>query len=250
MAAPYRGVLLDLFGTLVGFDPERLPELEMGTARVRTTVGGLGEQLAEWVPGTSPAAFFEALLSVSDEMARTRAYDHLELPSRERFRRALERVGCEDHLLPEAAVHLSRVHMGLIAAATVLPPAHAALLASLRQKYRLGLVSNFDDTGTAHDILWRHGITPYLDTIVVSEALGLRKPHPAVVRAGVRGLGLGSAEVLFVGDTFGEDVAGAHAAAVDAAWIDARGAGPPAAARPPRYIVRTLPGIAGILEVA
>src|SRR5207247_647392 len=183
MAAPYRGVLFDLFGTLVAFDAGRLPELEVEGVRHRTTVGGLAPALAEWVPGVSLAAFARALLAVSDELARARAVDHLELPSRERFRRALARAGCApgvlasaagpagwvpgvsraafagallavsdelararavDHIelpsrerfrralarvgcapgvLAEAAVDLSRAHMALIAAATVLPPA-------------------------------------------------------------------------------------------------------------------------------
>src|SRR5262245_2018922 len=119
--AAYRGVLFDLFGTLVAFDPERLPELEVGGRQVRTTVAGLTAVLAEWVPATTPAAFLTALAAVSDEMARARTADHVELPSRERFRRALERVGCGDVRGVEAAIQLSRAHMACIAAATVLP---------------------------------------------------------------------------------------------------------------------------------
>src|SRR5690349_15817744 len=146
MASPYRGVLLDLFGTLITFEPDRLPELAVGRERVRSTVAALGTLLAEWVPNVTMAEFWQALLAVSDEMARARAYDHVELPSRERFRRALERVGCDDDGLREAAVHLSRAHMACIADATVFPPDHATLLAALRPRYRIGLVSNFDDT--------------------------------------------------------------------------------------------------------
>ncbi len=247
MAARYRGLLLDLFGTLITFDAGCLPELEIEGVRHRTTVGGLGPALAAWVPGVALAEFAHALLAVSDELARARARDHVELPSRERFRRALARVGCAADALPEAAVDLSRAHMALIAGATVLPPAHAELLAALRPRYRLGLVSNFDDTGAAWDILVRHGIARHLDTVVISEALGLRKPHPAVARAGLRGLGLEAGEVLLVGDTWGEDVAGAHAAGLDAAWIDTRGGGLPEGALPPRYVLRTLPELAGIL---
>ena len=244
---PYRGVLFDLFGTLIAFEPSRLPELATGTQRWRTTVAALGPLLAEWLPGGTPEAFWQALLSVSDEMARARAYDHVELPSRERFRRALERMGCDDDRQAEAAVHLSRAHMALIAAATVFPPAHAALVEDLRGRYRLGVVSNFDDTATAYDILLRHGIAPALDVVVVSEAIGLRKPHPAIVRAGVRGLGLAPAEVLFVGDTFAEDVAGAHAAGVDAVWIAGSGRVVPDGPITPRHVVRTLPELRAIL---
>jgi putative hydrolase of the HAD superfamily len=247
MASPYRGVLLDLFGTLIGFDVNRLPEVPVAGSSVRSTVGALGPLLAEWIPEVTLAEFWQALLAVSDEMARARAYDHVELPSRERFRRALERVGCDEARQAEAAVHLSRAHMARIVDVTVFPPAHAALLASLRPRHRLGVVSNFDDTGAAYDILLRHGIAPYLDTVVVSEALGLRKPHPALVRAGLRGLGLEPHEVVMVGDTFAEDVAGARAAGVDAVWIDAPGRGVPDGQPAPRHVVRALLEIAALL---
>jgi putative hydrolase of the HAD superfamily len=242
-----RGVLFDLFGTLIAFDREQLPEAVVGGRRVRTTLGALTDLLGEWAPAVAPEAFFEALATVSEEMALARAYDHVEIPSRERFRRALERVGAEEDAAAEGAIHLSRAHLARIAAATVFPPAHAALLAALRPRYRLGVVSNFDDTGTAYEILARHGILPQLDTVVVSEALGLRKPHPALARAGLRGLGLEAGETLFVGDTFGEDVLGAHAAGMDAAWIDARGGGVPPGAAPPRYVVRALPELEAVL---
>ena len=247
MAARYRGILFDLFGTLITFDPGRLPELRTPAGPVRSTVAALEGLLAEWARDVPAATFWQALLSVSDEMARARAYDHIELPSRERFRRALERVGCDEATQAEAAVHLSRAHMAVIVGTTVFPPAHAELLEALRPRYRLGVVSNFDDTGAAYDILLRHGIASRLDAIVVSEALGLRKPHPALMRAALRGIGVEAAEAIVVGDTFREDVAGARAAGIDAAWIDAAGRGVPNGEEAPRWILRTLPELAAIL---
>jgi len=243
----YRGLLFDLFGTLVSFDASSLPELELAGERVRTTVAGLGTLLEEWAPATTPEAFWLALLAVSEEMARARTEELVELPSRERFRRALERVGCVEQHQAEAAVALSRAHMAGIVGATRLPPGHAALLAALRPAYRLGVVSNFDDTGAAYEILARHAILPLLDTVVVSEAVGLRKPHPALVRTGLRGLGLPPPDVLFIGDTFTDDVAAAVAAGTDAAWIDTAGRGVPAGAACPRYVLRTLVELGSIL---
>ena len=243
----YRGILLDLFGTLITFDPSRLPEIEVDGKRIRTTVAALAPLLAEWVPGVTPAEFLQAIFAVTDEMAQARVNDLVELPSRERFRRALARVGCDATRLAEAAVHMSRSHMRGIAAATVFPPAHAALLTTLAARFRLAVVSNFDDSTTACDILARHGITPRVSTTVISEGLGLRKPHPAVVRTACRGLEVGPDEALMVGDTFAEDVAGAHAAGVDAVWIDATGKGVPPGATPPRFVVRELPELAAIL---
>jgi putative hydrolase of the HAD superfamily len=247
MPPPYRGVLFDLFGTLIEFDATRLPEIELDGKRHRSTLGRLLPVLAEWLPGVSPAEFTRAVLTVSEEMARARTYDHVELPSRERFRRTLERVGCDDGVQAEAAVHLSRAHMRAIGDATVFPPAHAALLTAVRRTHRIGLVSNFDDTGACYDILLRHGITPFLDTIVVSEALGLRKPHPGVLRAGLLGLALAAEDVLFVGDTWSEDVAGARAAGIDVAWVDRHGTGVPAGDPPPRAVLHALPEVQALL---
>jgi putative hydrolase of the HAD superfamily len=247
MARPYRGVLFDLFGTLIAFDRERLPEAPIRGELVRTTVGGLVPVLARCVPEVSPEQFLEALFTVSEEMSRARLDGHVELPSRERFRRALERVGCPDPVQAEAAAALSRAHMTLIAGATVLPDGHAALLTALRPHYRLGLVSNFDDSAAAYGILHRHGLLPHLEAIVISESVGLRKPHPALLRVGLAELGLAPGEVLFVGDTWAEDIAAARAAGVDAAWIDARGQGVPDGATPPRYVLRALTELGAIL---
>ena len=62
--AAYRGVLFDLFGTLIAFDPSRLPELAAGAERVRTTVAGLEALLAEWVPGVGPVAVSTSVRSM------------------------------------------------------------------------------------------------------------------------------------------------------------------------------------------
>jgi putative hydrolase of the HAD superfamily len=248
VASRYRGVLFDLFGTLITIEPSRIPVLRVGERRISATVAGLGPHLARWLPGVSVEQFWEQLLTVSTEMAEARGSDHTELPSRERFRRALERCGCDDGTQVEAAVDLSRAHMATIIGATVFPASHAGVLEKARRAGAVGLVSNFDDTGAAYEILRRHDILPHMDTVVVSEALGLRKPHPALVRVGLRGLGLDPADVLFVGDTFHEDVAAARAAGVDCAWIDTHGRGVPEGEPAPRYVLRALSDLSAILD--
>lgn len=246
----YRGVLFDLFGTLISVDVSRLPEMPIGERRVRSTLGGLGALFAEFVPEATPPDVWQAVTTASDELAQARAWDHVELPSRERFRRALVLLGCDEGRCDEAAVVLSRAHLRLIAEATVFPASHAALVRAARARCRLALVSNFDDTAAGYEILRRHGLLDVLDTVVISEGLGLRKPHPALVRVPLRELGLATTEALFVGDTLGEDVAAASAAGVDAVWIDARGTGVPAGSPcVPRWTVRSLPEIAPLLGV-
>ena len=77
---------------------------------VRTTVGALGTLLAAYAPGVSAEAFWHALAGVSEEMDQRRLREHVEEPSRERFRRALARVGCDAEACREGGAALARAH--------------------------------------------------------------------------------------------------------------------------------------------
>jgi FMN phosphatase YigB (HAD superfamily) len=243
----YDGILLDLFGTLVLAEAERLPVLRIGATSVRTTLGSVGDLLAAYAPGVTPEAFWHALAGVSEEMNQRRQREHVEEPSRERFRRALARVGCHAEACRDGGAALARAHHRALAAVTVLPPSHAALLDELRPRHRLAVVSNFDDTGAVFEILHRHGVLGKVDAVVVSESLGLRKPHPLTVQTALRMLDVPADAALLVGDTFAEDIAAAHAAGVDAAWLDRDARGVPPGVAAPRYVLRALPELSGAL---
>src|SRR5262245_29820583 len=244
----YDGILLDLFGTLVLAEPERLPVLRIGATTVRTTLGALADLLAVYAPGVGAETLWHALAGVNEEMNQRRQREHVEEPARERFRRALARVGCDAEACREGGAALARAHHRALAGVTVLPPAHAALVDELRVRHRLAVVSNFDDTGAVFEILHRHGMLAKVDAIVVSESLGLRKPHPLLVQTALRMLEVPASAALLVGATFGEDVEAAHAAGVDAAWIDRQARSVPPGATAPRFVLRALPELARVLE--
>jgi FMN phosphatase YigB (HAD superfamily) len=244
----YDGILLDLFGTLVLAEAERLPVLRIGATSVRTTLGSLGDLLAAYAPGVTPETFWHTLAGVSEEMNQRRQREHVEEPSRERFRRALARVGCDAEACRDGGAALARAHHRALAAVTVLPRSHAALLDELRPRHRLAVVSNFDDTGAVFEILHRHGVLGKVDAVVVSESLGLRKPHPLTVHTALRMLDVRADAALLVGDTFAEDVAAAHAAGIDAAWLDRHARGAPPGATPPRFVLGGLSELPGVLD--
>jgi len=244
---PYRAVVFDLFGTLVEFDPGRLPTLTVDGATVPSTVPRYAERLRHYVPHLRAEEFAVALRTASHEIRSAGGDSLVETPSRERFRRALARVACPDEQLDEAAAVLSRSHHEAIAAATVFPPAHREVLALAAARGPLAVVSNFDDTSSAFAILARHAILPALATVVVSEAIGLRKPHPAMLATALATLGLSARDVLFVGDSFPADVGVAQALGADVAWIDVTGDGPPPGAPQPRYVLRRLAELRAVL---
>lgn len=83
---------------------------------------------------------------------------------------------------------------------------------------QLGLVSNgpspFQERN--FDAL---GIADSFDTVVVSEAVGLRKPDPRIFRLALERLGRTAGETVFVGDNPDADIAGAKRAGLRAIWM-------------------------------
>jgi putative hydrolase of the HAD superfamily len=243
----YRAVVFDLFGTLIEFDPGRLPTVEVNGGRIPSTIPCFAARLRDYVPAVPAETFVRALRAASEAFRTAGEGTLIETTSRERFRLALVHVGCLAERLDEAAIVLSRAHHEAIGAATVFPPAHREILALAAARGPVGLVSNFDDTTSAFAILARHGILSRLAAVVVSEAVGLRKPHPALLTTALATLGLTPREVLFVGDSFEADVGVAHAVGADAAWIDADGRGVPAGATPPRHVLHRLDDLRDLL---
>lgn len=202
----YRAIVFDLFGTVVHF-----------RGRPDPAVGWLRAAVADVCPGLDFADFRSALGAVSAEITAARGAEHLEVPSRERFRRALARAGGDE----AAAEALSLAHMAHLADQTTLPAAHPEVLAALAARHRLGLVSNFDHGPTARAVLARHGLDAHFATTLISADFGRRKPHPAIFAAALAALDCGPGEALYVGDTHAEDVVGALAAGLDVAWLAA-----------------------------
>jgi putative hydrolase of the HAD superfamily len=249
-APSYGAIVFDLFGTLIEFDASRLPTLVMHGTRVASTVPVFAERLRSYVPGVGLDTFVAAMRAVTEELRVRNGPALVETTSRERFRQALIAIDCAEADLDEAAVVLSRAHHAAIGDATVFPPGHRAVLDAAAARGPVAVVSNFDDTASAFAILARHGILPVLGTVVVSDALGLRKPHPALLVSALATLGVGADETLFVGDSFPADVGVAHAVGADAAWIDAGAVGVPVGATPPRYVLRRLNDLLAVVGAA
>jgi FMN phosphatase YigB (HAD superfamily) len=213
-------LLLDLFGTLVFFDAGRLPTVRIRNADYPMTIAGADELLARLDPRPTYERLFDAVRQASADIARETEPSLVELPTRERFRRALRLLGASGDL-DALADELSGRHMRGLSQAVVCPPDRIGLLDVLRTTYRLALVSNFDDGPTAHGLLRRDGLRDRFDAIVVSEEVGLRKPHPDLFLLACERLGLPPDRCVHVGDSHRADVVGAAGAGIDAVWVDA-----------------------------
>ncbi|MCU4337957.1 HAD family hydrolase [Acinetobacter dispersus] len=79
-----------------------------------------------------------------------------------------------------------------------------------QQGYLIGLISNGRTPFQEHNF-YALGITEYFSSIIVSEAVGLRKPDPAIFLLSCQQLGVHPQDCIFVGDNELADIQGAQA---------------------------------------
>jgi putative hydrolase of the HAD superfamily len=242
-------VLFDLFDTLVRFDRQRLPAVRIDGREVRSSVGRLHPVVAEAFPEVGLEALHEAFLWSYLEAERRREVGHREVPAPERIGFCYARLGIDRAAVPPGLTErILGVHMRCLAEVAEPMPGRKELLEWLAGRYRLGLVSNFDYSPTVELILERGGLRDRFETVVVSDAVGWRKPSAAIFREACGCLGVGSPECLFVGDLPAVDVAGAKGMGMAAAWLNPRGEPFPQGLPRPDYTLSGLADLRPILE--
>jgi HAD superfamily hydrolase (TIGR01549 family) len=242
-----RALLFDLFGTVVHFTA-RVPAVQTAGAPWRAAMQWLQETAQQELPEVCFDDLLAALMRVTEDIVRQRPPEYREVPSRERFRRALHQLGVDGARAHTTAERLSLAHMAHLASLTVLPEGHLGLLRGLGARYPLGLVSNFDHGPTAHRVLRDHGLSGCFTAIVISDDFGQRKPHAAIFTAALGMLDVPAEDALFVGDSVGEDVTGARNAGLKVAWLNHKGEAVPADASQPDYVIRCLADLLALVE--
>ena len=139
----------------------------------------------------------------------------------------------------------TRVAEGFLGATLANIRRNRGLLARLRWRYRLGIVSNF--YGNLDAVCEEAGIDGLFDVIVDSTRVGCSKPDPRIFRHATDALGIAPAEATFVGDSPSRDMAGARSVGMRHVWL----AGPAASAGSPccpgDRVIACLSDLAGIL---
>jgi putative hydrolase of the HAD superfamily len=248
--APYAAVLFDMFDTLVRFDRDRLPSAHIGGREVRSSVPALHGVAAAALPGVGLEAFYDAFLWSYQEAERLRADTLEEIPARRRLELFYRRVGADPAAIPpEVTERLLATHMACLAGAAEPMPGQAELLDWLQGRYRLAVVSNFDYTPTVQRILAEGGILDRFETVVVSDAVGWRKPRAAIFERALADLGVAARQCLFIGDRPDIDVAGAKGVGMGAAWLNVDRAPLPPGLPVPDLDLAGLAGLRRALEV-
>jgi putative hydrolase of the HAD superfamily len=242
----YRAILFDLFDTVVDFHAERLPQVRIGEQTLFSTSGVVYDVLREYAPHITFDVFYDAFRESWRQMEARRKTELREYPSQVRFRHLLELLQL-DSLSEDVVERLVQAHMETWARGADLPEENRRLLVRARERFRLGLVSNFDHPPTARRILRDFGIHDLFETIVISAEVPWRKPHREIFFRALAPLGVSPREALFVGDTFEADILGAKSIGMDAAWLNRRGEEVPDDVVDPDYVISRLDELGAVL---
>lgn len=130
-------------------------------------------------------------------------------------------------------------------------PGAVEVLAALKPRYRLGVISNTVGSGDSElsRVLERAGVRHYIDALVTSRDFGRAKPDPAIYAEGARRLGVPLASTCMIGDRLDTDIAGAINAGIAAVWLRHPGAEAMAGVVP-TYVISRLTELPAWLDAA
>lgn len=203
-----RGVLFDLYGTLIVYgEMEQAWNAWCDVIHDAFCQQGLSMTAAEFRPHCTgffdqpePADSIGGMTVVERRLHRLASDLHVKLP-------------------PEQAVQAIERALDVWHDYVRLDDEAAYVLAEIGRTRAVALVSNFDYAPYVHRLLARWELEPLFDSIVVSDAVGVKKPHPGIFEQALRELALNPTEVVHVGDSQ-EDIDGATGVGIRPVWID------------------------------
>ncbi|NIS79921.1 MAG: HAD-IA family hydrolase [Anaerolineales bacterium] len=211
---PIRGVIFDLGSTLIRFHGDWLVVRQRG-------IQAMLDQLMKYEFGLDGAAFVDAFNEILDASIEERETTHMEQTTLALLRTVMTQFGhstVTDEVLERALERLYRVSEELWRPM----PDLVAVLDDLQTKgFRMGIISNAGDVKNVQRLIDNAEIRHFFDPILISAAVGIRKPHPRIFEVVLKAWGLEGGEVVMVGDMLGADVSGAQRLGLHQIWLTA-----------------------------
>ena len=159
----------------------------------------------------------------------------------ERFLVPVREFGIDD---AEYAKKLSDDFLERTTRKTKLVDGTMELLNYLKPKYQMHILSNgFREV--QYKKIENSGLKPYFDKIILSDEIGVNKPHTEFFTHALEKTNAKPSETIMIGDSWDADIVGAYNSGIDQLWFN------PEENRPdvftPTYCVKTLDEIKSIL---
>jgi putative hydrolase of the HAD superfamily len=201
-------LLLDFFGTLVGYSPSRTAQ---GYRRCHEFLLAGGATLPY-------EAFLTALDACFATFDRSSDADDHEFAMADVATALVHSLG----LPARCAVRFEELYIAEWSAGVAVLDGVPDLLRDLRTRHRLAVVSNTHSPTMVPDLLTALGVADLFEAVILSVDVGRCKPHPLIYQSALKALD--TTDAVFVGDTYLADYAGPTAVGIPAFLIDPAGA--------------------------
>ncbi len=218
-------VFFDLFDTLIRIDEASLPSLSIRGQERRTTVPIVHREVVA-DHGIEIERFSDVLVEAWQEVEKQRSVGWAEVSARVRARLMVERLGLGASSAEREAFvgRITETHGRALADAARPARGARALLERVHERgLPVVLISNFDFAPAADWILAQAELDDLVTTRVISETLGVRKPHEKIFHAALEHVGLEPTACLHVGDQPLADAWGAGRLGMRTVWINRTG---------------------------
>jgi putative hydrolase of the HAD superfamily len=209
-----RGVLFDLGSTLIRFEADWTEVA--GEAR-----RALADHLVRAGLALDGEAFVEAFQREMEAYYAERETEFIEFTTAFVLRQVLAAHGHPAPSDDQVARAVETLYSVSEAHWVPMPGVYPMLDQLQREGYRLGILSNAGDESNVQRLIDQARLRAYFDPIVISAAVGLRKPNPALFKVVLEGWGLRPEQAVMIGDTLGADILGAQYAGMHNIWLTA-----------------------------
>jgi putative hydrolase of the HAD superfamily len=207
-----RGVILDYGSTLITFDGVSGEVRGRAHRAMFSTLRGEGLALRE-------QAFLARLARKFKAYDRKRAADHRE-PS---AFSVLTAVLAEEKLPPQPPALLRRALRSMYevyeAHWKLFPESQPALERIRAAGLRMAMLSNASDEENVRRMIANHQLESFFDPVIISAAIGIRKPERGAFQPILDSWGLPAGEIVMVGDQLGADILGGKQAGMRTIWL-------------------------------
>ncbi len=207
-----RGVILDYGSTLIFFDGDVAEVRGRAHRALLATLCGEGLKLKE-------KRFLARLARKFEAYDRRRAVDHTETTSFSVLAAVLE----EEKVPPQPVTVMRRALRSMYeifeAHWKLFPDSIPALEKIRAAGLRTAMLSNASDEENVRQMLDNHKLESYFDPVVISAAIGIRKPDRRAFQPVLDAWGVPAAEIVMVGDQLGADILGGQQAGMRTIWL-------------------------------
>ncbi|GHV40592.1 noncanonical pyrimidine nucleotidase, YjjG family protein [Bacteroidia bacterium] len=160
---------------------------------------------------------------------------------RERFVGALSMV---EEISDEQALAINDDFIVRVMEKGILIEGAKELLDYLYPKYKIHILSN-GFTEMQYKKMDSAGLSPYFDKVILSDKVGINKPHPDIFTYALNEVQKDKKEVIMIGDNVVNDIQGAYNCEIDQIWFNPEDLSP--GDIKPTYTVKKLDEIKSIL---